>query len=299
MACGCWVLQQCADDRFPYRLQILRDQGPPLVLRTQDRWPGAGKNIFCLREKEPPAAGEVLREIERVPIVALHERGRRISVVLDRKRYKRCDFLFLSKTYKHRPGEAYEQIFWMTQKSLQQHRPSIKLSLRRGRQGFTVRISSDERYPWRFPQARIERGRLPVGDYALVNGTDILAVVERKTFDNLLGDFGVMPVLHQRMAELTTYEYHALIIESPYADFLNPKKVRFYTPAFCAQAIAELYALHPRLHLVFCTNRKIANEWTRHYFDAVWRWWMERNNEVRPLGVFPSGGEGGTVAEKG
>jgi hypothetical protein len=270
MTQGVWILEQCADERFPYRLQILKGSEPWLVLRTQDRWPAAGKDIFCLREEELPGPGEVLSQIERVPIVAFHERGRRVSVVLDRKRYKRCDFLFLSKTYKNRPGERYEQVFWLTQRSIEQHRPSAKLIRRPAAPDMTIRIASNERYPWRFPGAQVERGPLPVGDYALVDGADIVAVVERKTLDNLLADFGTMPVLHQRLAELATHEHHALVVEALYADFLNPRKVHHYTPGFCARAIAELYALHPRLRMVFCANRKMANEWTRHYLSAVW-----------------------------
>ena len=94
--------------------------------------------------------------------------------------------------------------------------------------------------------------------------------MERKTLDNLLADFGAMPVLHQRMAELSAYSNHALVIEASYADFLNPKKVHHYNPGFCVKAIAELYALHPTLRIVFCDNRKTANEWTRHFFRVVW-----------------------------
>jgi hypothetical protein len=103
-----------------------------------------------------------------------------------------------------------------------------------------------------------------------MDGERVVAVVERKTFENLLADFGVMPALHQRLLELAGYEHHALVIEAPYEDFLTDKKVHDYTPAFCARAIAELYALHPRLRVVFCANRKTANEWTRNYFAAIW-----------------------------
>jgi hypothetical protein len=134
-----------------------------------------------------------------------------------------------------------------------------------------IRVASNERYSWRFPGARTERGPLPTGDYALMDEDKIMAVVERKTFDNLLADFGAMPVLHQRLAELVTYEHHALVIEALYADFLNPRKVKYYTSAFCARVIGELYVLHPRLRIVFCANRKMANEWTRNYFYAVWQ----------------------------
>lgn len=270
MTQGTWVLQKCDNERFPYRLQILKGDKPWIVLRTQDKWPAAGRHIFCLREEEPPLPGETLEELERVDIVAFNERGRRISVVLDRKRYKRCDLLFLKKTYKGRPQESYEQIFWLTQRSIEQHRPAFKLISRQGGPGLHVRINSNERYPWRFPGAVTERGAIPAGDYALMDGDTMVAVVERKTLDNLLADFGMMPVLHQRLAELAAHDNHALVIEAPYDDFLSPKKAHHYTPSFCAKAIAELYTLHSNLRIVFCANRKVANEWVRHFFSAVW-----------------------------
>lgn len=58
---------------------------------------------------------------------------------------------------------------------------------------FIVRVDSNERYPWRFPDAVTERGAVPAGDYALMDGDRILAVMEGKTLDNLLSDFGMMP----------------------------------------------------------------------------------------------------------
>ncbi len=240
MAQGIWVLEKCASERFLYRLQIVRGDKPWIVLRTQDRWPAAGRHIFCLWEEEPPAPDEVLEELERVNITTFHERGRRISVVLNRKRYKRCDFLFLTKSYKGRAGKSYEQIFWLTQRSIEQHRPAFKLVSRPEALKYVVRISSNERYPWRFPGTVTERGDISAGDYALMDGNEMLAVVERKTLDNLLADFGMMPILHQRLAELAAYDNHALVIEAPYADFLNRKKVHHYTPSFCVKAIAEL-----------------------------------------------------------
>lgn len=144
---GTWILERCESGRFPYRLQIFRRDKPWLVLRTQDRWPAAGRNIFCLREEEPPAPGEVVEELERVNIVAFNDRGRRTSVVLDRRRYKRCDFLFLTKAYKGRPGESYEQIFWLTQRSIEQHRPVYKLVLRQNNTGLVVCIDSKSSLP--------------------------------------------------------------------------------------------------------------------------------------------------------
>lgn len=162
------------------------------------------------------------------------------------------------------------QIFWLTQRSIEQHRPAYKLVSCSSNTEVAIRIDSNERYPWCFSGARTERDSLPIGDYALMDRDNMLAIVERKTLDNLLADFGMMPVLHQRLAELATHDNHAMVIESPYADFLNPRKVHHYTPSFCAKVISELYALHPNLRIVFCANRKVANEWTRQYFAAVW-----------------------------
>jgi hypothetical protein len=270
MVAGLWILQRGASDRFPYRLQVIRGDAPYLTLRVQDRWPAANRNIFCLREKDAPADGELLEEIERVPIVALQRRGPRLSVILDRPRYKRCDFLFLTRTTKGPPAREYEQIYWQTQRSMVQRRPRVSMISARGPRGYTVRIASEEKYPWSFAGAAVERALLPAGDYALVDGDSLVAVVERKTLDNLLADFGVMPVLHQRLLELATYEHHALVIEAAYEDFLNPKKIHHYSPAYCGRLIASLYAGFPRLRIVFCANRKTANEWTRNYFAALW-----------------------------
>lgn len=55
---------------------------------------GSGKHVFCLREHELPETDEMLEEVERVNIAAFNEQGSPISVVLDRKRYERCDLLF-------------------------------------------------------------------------------------------------------------------------------------------------------------------------------------------------------------
>ncbi len=266
---GRWVLERCASERFPYRLQVSQNEGRKIILRVQDRWPAAGRNIFCLRETEPPPAGEVLETVEDVVIVALQRRGIRLSVVLDRPRYKRCDFLFLKRKYKGKQSEEYEQIFWQTQQSMRQRRPAVRLASRRVPAEITIKVASEERYPWRFPGSAVQRGRLDAGDYALITGGRVLAVVERKTFENFLSEIAVMTMFHQKLLELSTYEQHALVVEAPYEDFLNTGKVHHFTTAFCAAAIAELYAAHPRLRIVFCANRKTANEWTRNYFSAV------------------------------
>ncbi len=261
-----FILESVNNPKFPYRLTIRQGEKVLLAIRVQDRWLRQKGNIFCIREDnkelDPP-----VEEIERVPVVSLRRYGKRLAIVLDRPINKRCDFLFLKKKYKTKEGE-YEQIFWRTQRALTERSPRVKLSTyHKGK--LNLIVDANERYPWKFPEFEIKKEKLPVGDYALINETGIVAVVERKTFDNLLAEFGRMSAFHQQLGELEAYRYSAVVIEANYSDFLNPKKIKFYTPAFAAKAIAELYAMHPNLAIVFAGNRKLANEWAYRFFCAI------------------------------
>lgn len=263
---GMWVLERLSGGRFPFRVRITSADGMELTLRAPDRWPTANRNLFCLRE-EPVPDEEPAQVLERIPLLALRRSGVRLSVILDRPRYRRCDFLFITR--RGRENRSEEQIFWQTQASMTQHRTKIGSGVLNQRSAITVQIASDERYPWTFPGSTVVRGLLPAGDYALLQDGKPAAVVERKTLDNLLGDFGVMAVLQQRLLDLSRFEHNAFVVEAPYEDFLNPRKSHHYAPAYCARVIASLYVQHPRVRIVFCSNRKTANLWTRSFFAAV------------------------------
>ncbi|MCX5970574.1 MAG: hypothetical protein NTV14_03605 [Coprothermobacterota bacterium] len=262
-----WVLEEVAEDpRFPYRLTVRRGMRLVLALRTQDRWPGSSGHIFCLRE-EGRTWSTPTGELERVAVVAMERFGKRLSLVLNRPRKKRCDFLFLVKPYKEQDG-SYEQIFWRTQEALRQRRPRSKLSTYVSPQ-LTILADSRERYGWSFPEESSKRKALAVGDYALEVDGELVAVVERKTLPNLLAEFGRMAVFHQQLAELGSYPAPALVIEAAYADLLSPAKVCPYTPTFAAKALAELQAFHPGLPMIFAGSRKLAREWVLRFFQAV------------------------------
>lgn len=192
-------------------------------------------------------------------------------MVLERKRFRRCDSPFLQKQYRGRPGEGYEQRFWLTQPAMQRHRPSFRLATRQTEVKLVVRVDSNEKNPWRFPGVVVERGPISCGDCALMPGEEYLAIIERKTMDDVLADFGVMPALHRRLTELAARPCHALVIEASYADCLNLRKLYHYIPCLRAMAIAALHALHPGPLIVYGENRRAANEWTRHFFTAVWQ----------------------------
>ncbi len=261
-----WVLQRTGDEKFPYRLTIRdKDENEILALYVQDRWPGPKGNIFCLREKEKPE--KELEEVERVPIVSFKKYGRRLIVILDRKLRKRCDFLFLEKKYKNKEG-TYEQIFWRTEIGLKERRPKVRISAFTNKKLEIVK-DSNEKYGWNFGKNQVRRAKLPVGDYALMSGDEIIAVVERKTFENMLAEFGNLAVFYQKLAELEAYKNSALVIEANYSDFLSPKKLKYHTPSFCAKVFAEISTLFPSLKIIFAGNRKLAQEWTYRFFLSI------------------------------
>jgi hypothetical protein len=115
----------------------------------------------------------------------------------------------------------------------------------------------------------VTRRDLPVGDYALLRDDAIVAIAERKSFDNLLSDIGAIRALHQSMAELARQPRAAVVIEAQYGDVLDPARTRDWPPAHVTRVVAELAALHPRLPFVFAGNRKLANVWTECWFGAV------------------------------
>ncbi len=192
---------------------------------------------------------------------------RKLSVTLDRPQRKRREFLKVEKSFKDRPG-TYEQIFFRTEQGVRAHRTSGRLELLRQRE-LDVVIDSAERYPWRFPGARVTRRRLPVGDYGLEVDERLAAVVERKTLANLLTDIGEIRGLHQQLSELGSYPHAALVVEAQYADLGKPAKIGRWPASHLVRVVGELAALHPTVPVVFAGNRKLANVWCERFFASV------------------------------
>jgi hypothetical protein len=262
-----WIVERAPSRRFPFRVSI--EQGERLVaaFRTQARWPGPGQQVFCLREREFDPA-ESLEEVERVPVAHLTQVGRKLAVTLDRPNRKRCEFLVVQK--EKRDGGRYEQVFFRTESGVRAHRSRTRVELRAPETPRHVVVDSGERYPWRFPGATVERRKLQAGDYALLDGERVVAVVERKSFDNMVGDLGAIQALHQTLADLASHEAAAVVVEAQYADFLDPARVAGrWPPEHLARVLGEIAALHPKLPVVFAGNRKLANIWTDRFFRAV------------------------------
>ena len=263
-----WLVQETGNPRFPWRVAVYRDGLRVVALRAQEKWPATGANVFCIRDGSEEEEVEWFPVAERVPVVAIDRYGKRLSVTLDRPTRKRCEFLFLTKPYRDRPG-TYEQIFFRTQTAVHSHRNRGRVQLH-ARPELHVVIDSHERYPWKFAGARVSRRALPAGDYAVESGDRILALVERKTFDNLLADFGQVAVLHQALTDLSSVPAAAVVVEAQYADFADPRRLTGRWPAAHAvRVLAELSAVHPSVPIVYAGTRAQANQWCLAFFRAV------------------------------
>jgi hypothetical protein len=263
-----FVVQRTGHPRFPFRITVSQGGRQLLAVRSQSQWPGPGQQVFCLREGAADA-DPTLPEVERVPVRSLSRVGRKLALALDRPQRKRCEFLAVEKLRKEGEG-SYEQVFFRTQSGITAHRSRTRVELRSTAGPLTIAIDSGERYPWPFPGADVSRRRLPAGDYALVEGHRTLAVVERKSYDNLLGDIGAVQALHLALAHLAAQPAPALVIEAQYGDFLDRGRLKGrWPPAHVARVLAELAVLHPGLPIIFAGNRKLAASWTATFFGAV------------------------------
>ena len=101
----------------------------------------------------------------------------------------------------------------------------------------------------------------------MVKDDKVIAIAERKTMDNLLHEIATYDVLKAAIQEMKTFKYRVIVFESPYSDFLKPKKNPFYKPSYIATILVDLAFSFPDVQFIFCKNRKLANEW-------VWRWFL-------------------------
>ncbi len=265
-----WLLYQQSDEKFPYQLYIEVEPDNFLCLNVQDRWPGPGKKIYCqplglcntvnLPAQEP---------LEECNIITARRYGKRLIIVLDRKTKKRCWFVFIKREYKTRPGEFYEQVFWITQSSEAIRRSGAYVP--KVKEGAEIEIIIDKRehYPYKFGYLQTKRENLPVGDYALIKDGRIVAVAERKSLHNFLSQIGTYDSFKAMLTELNTYPYKALVLESPYSDFLNPRKIKPYRASYIAEILSDLVVRFPQIQVVFCDNRKFAQEWLLRWFLRI------------------------------
>ncbi len=128
-------------------------------------------------------------------------------------------------------------------------------------------IDTREKYGWKFagrPVAIVHRG-LPAGDYAAVSGETVVAVVERKTLENLatsLSD-GSLAFQMQRLGEMPRA---AIVVEGDYTDLFRTQPGR---GSWLADMLGRLAVRYPEVPIVFTGSRRFAEEWTYRFLAAA------------------------------
>jgi len=270
-----WFIYEKQEDNFPYWVFIEEKRNRFVFLKAKDKWPGPGKNIFCKFE------GEVKRKdlpkdepIDFCEIFSIKRYEKKLNIILNRSRNKRCWFIFLKKEYKNRPGDFYDQVFWITQSSAIASKRGAYIPQSKKGDDFKVVIDITERYPYRFGKVETEKKKLPVGDYGLIYNGDLVAIAERKTRDNFLHEISTFDVLKVKLEELSKFSYKAVIFESSYLDFVDPKKKKFYSTGFVADLLADLSVQFPQIQFVFFGSRKSANKWLYHWFRRIYQQYL-------------------------
>jgi ERCC4-type nuclease len=106
---------------------------------------------------------------------------------------------------------------------------------------------------------------LPAGDYGAVDGDQLLAVVERKTLENLttsLSDGGLAFQL-QRLAEVARA---TIVVEGDYPDLFRTQAGR---GSWLADMLGRLAVRYPEVPIVFAGSRRFAEEWAYRFLSAA------------------------------
>src|SRR6266571_3083641 len=158
--------------------------------------------------------------LEDVAVLMCRRRGAAIDLVLDRPSLSCSQFVFTEA--RGRPA-----IWWQTQKTAQAANPGARIPRGRVSGPLTIAIDTREKYGWKFAgrALALERRAVPAGDYAAVVGGAVVAVIERKTLENLaasLSDGGLAFQL-QRLAEVARA---AIVVEGDYPDLFRTQPGR-------------------------------------------------------------------------
>lgn len=244
------------DSSLPYLVRLPIEGG--IFFKTRETWPRASRS-YCHPIDSWPENAEVL---EVVPIKVCRRRGAAIDLILDRRTNYRSQFVFTR-------SRGREVILWQTSKVARQARPGARVPRRRapGLAEGTIYVDTRERYPYRFSQHQvtIERTALSAGDYAVVADDVVVAAVERKTMANMAADL-VSGKLGFVMAELTGLDAAAVVVEDRYTALFDN---RWVEEGWLPDLVARLQVRYPSVPIVFCENRKFAEEWTYRFLGAA------------------------------
>lgn len=265
------------DSSLPYLVRL--PLGPAgVVLKVRDTWPRTTK-VYAHRADGWPSDATVL---ERVRVRACTRRGAAIDLVLDRGRENRSQFVFTV-------ARGREVIFWQSARTAKQARPNVSIPRARAAgQVLDVVVDSHERYAWTFgdQQATTRRAGLVAGDYGVELDGRLVAAVERKSLADFVSTL-TSGKLRYVLADLSVLERAAVVVEDRYSSVFKLDRVR---PAVVAEGLAEAQVRFPTVPIVFCENRKLAQEWAYRFLGAALAHVAEHRAAERTTAQLPLAG---------
>lgn len=269
------------DSSLPFLIRIpLGEHG--IVVKARETWPRTSK-IYCHRAEEWPVEAEI---VERLPVRSVSRRGAAIDLVLTRGRENRSQFVLTM-------ARGREMIFWQSARTAKQARPRVALPTARAH-GYVLDIVVDvhERYAYGFThqQASTRKAPLRAGDYAITDGDEVVAAVERKSVEDLSGTL-LSGKMSYQLADLALLPRAAVVVEAGYSAIF---KLSHAPGSTVAEALAEAQARFPTVPIVFCDNRSLAQEWVYRWLGACRR---EHELATATAGVEDTFAPGGPLPE--
>ena len=245
------------ESSLPYLVRIPLGEG--IVLRTRETWPRTSK-LYCHRHDQEWS--EELEIVEVTPLRSVRRRGAAIDLVADRARESRSQFV-LTK------ARGREMIFWQSARVAKAARPNVDLPTARaaGLRELEIVVDSRERYAWKFThqQATTTKAALAVGDYAVRLDEEVVAVVERKSLEDLTSSLASGKMAY-RMGGLETVPHAAVVVEERYSEIFKLTHVR---PSLIADLLGESQIRWPSVPIIFAQTRALAQEWTYRFLAAA------------------------------
>ena len=245
------------DSALPYLLRLPLPR--PVVLKARETWPRTSK-VYCHRAESWPDDAEIL---ERVAVKSCSVRGPAVDLVLDRGRENRSQLVFA------RLKGGREAIFWQSLRTAKNARPGVRIPTARGSGLADLQIVVDtrEKYAYRFSAQQVTtvKAALACGDYGVRQGDRLLAVVERKSMQDLAGSL-IDGRMAAQLAELSTVHRAAVVVEERYSRLFTLAHVK---PGFVADLLARVQVRWPSVPIFFAETRPLAQEWTYRFLAAA------------------------------
>lgn len=253
--------------RLPYLLSLPVAGEDPVFLATSASWP-ADRDLYCHPVPEWPEEAEIMEELE---VQVCRRRGQAVDLVLQRRSRRRSIVVWTQ----NRQGRTL--IFWRSAASMQGARPGVRVPQARAlRKQLTVAVDSRERYAWKFADQRVKlvKRSLPVGDYGIFRGDELVAAVERKKIDDL-ATTAVTGRLTFTLQELTMLPFAAVVVEGRLSDLMKKERVR---SGWLLNLVAALQIQFHRVTWMFAETRAIGEDYAYRWLSAAYRAYQERED---------------------